>query len=186
MEKKLSFADAAFEMERICEQLDEVEDIGVLIQEVFNNAKDDLKSAIDRRIKFIKYAESQILIAKDMRDQWATRAERFEKTIEQLKKNTIDVMKANPALPYKGTIGAFKIYKNSQPSMTFDYDTVELSRRNIEVVDRMGTCAPSEYVTIQEVRILDKARLKEDIKNGKEVAGVSLEYGEHVRMNLNI
>lgn len=166
--KKLSFSEAAADLEILCEQIDDGADINQLVTQLFNRAQDELKDAVDRRIKFIKYAESQVVIAKEMRDEWAARAKRFEKAMEYIKNNTKEVIKANPNIPYKGTIGGFKLYKNSQPSL----------KLIDEVFDEL------DYVKVVEETVFESDRLRQDLKDGKIVMGASLEYGEHLRISL--
>lgn len=167
---RLSFADAAAELEILCEHIESLDELDTAIHAAFSRSQDSLKDSIDRRIKFLKYAESQVAIAKGMRDEWSKRAFRFETTIERIKADTLGVMKANPDLPYKGTIGGFKRYKNSVPSLEMDENWAE---------------DPSYFVT-KTISSLDKERLRADLKTGKEIPGVSLRYGEHVRVSTEI
>ncbi len=170
MTDRLSFADAANELENLCQQIDETEEnLGELVSQLFNRAQDTLKDSIDRRIKFIKYAESQIIVAKDMRDEWAHRAQMFEKTIEYIKENTKQVIKMNPGLPMKGNIGGFKLYKNSMPSLHI----------------LPGARIPDQY-WLYPMPVIDKVKMRDDLKKDIAVEGAFLEYGEHVRIGLEI
>lgn len=165
---KLSLAEAAAALEYLCEHIESLESLDAEIQNLFSEAHGSLKDCVDRRIKFLKYAESQVMLAKQMRDEWAKRALRFETAIERIKANTIAVMKANPDVPYKGDLGAFKIQKNSVPVLEMPEDW-----------DKDPT-----YFIEKRYLSLDKEKLKADLKAGKEIPGVSLRYGEHLRMSI--
>lgn len=170
MDKKpISFAEAAQDLEALCEKIDEIEDVGPIIQQMFTRAQDDLKATVDRRIKFLKYAESQMTMAKKMRDQWGDRAQRFEKTIEYIKNDTLQTMKLNPNLPYRGSIGGFKVFRNSQPSIIYTDDFI-----------------PAEYIEESIVVTTNKEKLRKDLLEGKEIPGCKLQYGEHIRVSLDV
>lgn len=184
---KLSFAEAAGDLERICQQIDNQEEtIEETLHEIFTQARDTLMEAVDRRIKYIKYTESQVRLAKEMRDEWSDRAQRLEKALEYIKDDTKAVIKENPGIPFRGSLGSVKIYKNATPSLRIEPDSLKLAKQTHEIVEYAGTLAPMEYVEMKEVRVLNKEKLKNDLKAGKEIPGISLEQGDHVRITLEI
>ncbi len=165
---KISFAEAATTLEHLCDQIDNADVIADNIQTIFKQSTDDLSAAVNRRISYLKYAESQLEGAKKMRDTWNARATKFVKVIERIKADTMATMKANPNLPYKGTLGVFSIRKNSQPSLIIDNETF------------VRCCA--DFIQVKEE--IDKVSLKVALLNGQEITGVRLEYGEHLRIGV--
>lgn len=183
---KLSFAEAAHDLEQLCEQIDDAENISAMLHDMFDRARETLQESVDKRIKYVKYAETQLRLAKEMRDEWATRAQRFEKALEYIKDNTKEVIKANPGIPFRGSLGSVKVCKNSVPSLRIDPDCVILAKHTQELVEYMGVIAPEEYIENIEIRVLNKEKLKADLKAGKEVPGITLEHGDHVRITLDV
>lgn len=163
---KISFLDAANHLEQICDKVDSIDEIDKEIEGLFTEATSDLSESVDRRIYFIKYAESQIIAAKKMREEWDSRVKRFEAMIIKIKQSTIETMKAFPNLPYKGETGSFRIQKNSVPSIRIWDEGI----------------IPEDYYIIS--RAVSRALIKGAIDAGFNVDGVSVEYGEHLRIGL--
>lgn len=159
---KISFFEAASQLEAICTTVDSADEITEAIEDIFSVSMTTLSESVDRRIAFLEYAESQIEHAKKRRDKWANRAKQFERALERIKTNTIQVMKNAPDLPYRGELGTLKIQKNSQPSVIVD-----------------ETSLHSDYCNVSYAP--NRTRIKEAILDGTEVAGARLEYGEHLK-----
>lgn len=162
----ISLHEAASNLERICDTIDSVDDISAELQSAFAEAGQDLASSVDRRISYIKYCESQIDAARNMREEWDDRAKKFETILDRIKQDAIAAIKANPNLPYKGMLGKLRVQKNSTPYLVLDPD-----------FDIMP------YVVKLEPRI-DRSEIIKALKEGKEVPHAKLEYGEHLRVGL--
>ncbi len=165
----ISFYDAATNLERICEDIDYADDITQELKDVFAEANDNLTTAVDRRISYIKYCESQIDAALNMREEWNDRAKKFQKILERIKLETIDTIKANPNLPYRGEMGKLRVQRNSAPTLCIDE----------------ANFAPSQNCYIEKIsKTLNKQMIIEELKAGNEISGAWLEYGEHLRIGL--
>ncbi len=165
---KISFAEAAMTLEHLCDQIDSADVIADNIQTIFKQSTDDLSAAVNRRISYLKYAESQLEGAKQMRDKWNERATKFVKVIERIKTDTMATMKANPHLPYSGSMGKFSIRRNSQPSLIIEDDSY--LRCN------------ADWLEVKEE--INKTAVKKALLDGQEITGVRLEYGEHLRIGV--
>lgn len=163
----ISLHEAASNLERICDNIDSVDDISAELQSAFVEAGQDLASSVDRRISYIKYCESQIDAARNMREEWDDRAKKFETILDRIKQDAIAAIKANPNLPYKGMLGKLRVQKNSTPTLVL----TESFCAGIYNVDKVITS-------------LDKKAIIEDLKQGEEIPGAKLEYGEHLRVGL--
>lgn len=164
----ISFAEAATSLEALCAEIDTAPELTEAIKDLFVESVADLEKSVDRRISYIKYAESQIVAAKESAHQWVRRQRHFESMLEKIKQNTVEVIKANPGVPYKGNLGVLKVQKNPAPSVVLADDCLER--------------IPSQYIRV--IQTVNRDAVKEDLKNGIEVAGAKLEWGEHLRVGL--
>lgn len=168
----ISFLEAAIELERLCDKVDSIDEITPVIEKIFSAATSDLSESVDRRISFIKYAESQIESGKTMRDQWDARIKRFERILNDIKHQTTEVMKSSPNLPYKGQLGSLKVQKNSVPSLVFE---------NADHFMRQYFYS----VYVDHVPKINNAEVKKYLQAGEILEGTKLEYGEHLRISIN-
>lgn len=162
---KISLQEAAVNLERLCDEIECVDDITDQLQVLFGDAKLDLKDSVDRRIALINYANSQVEAAKEMCNGWANRRKKFETIIEHVKASTLNTMKAFPNLSYTGNLGSFQIRKSPPSLVVHDRDKID-----------------NEFFIV-ELRI-DHQKLKSALKDGREIQGVSLEQSDHVRISL--
>ncbi len=160
-----SFFEAATDLESLCDKIDNSPEITEDIKHMFEDAKSSLQQAVDRRISYVKYCESQIQSAKTNRDDWAKRAQRFEKILASIKEDTIATINANPSLPFRGTMGALIIQKNSVPSLNVDETSVAMKYWN-------------------KIPVLNRELIKRDLMAGEKVKGASLVQGHHLRIGL--
>lgn len=184
MHTKLSFRECAEDMERLCDQIDDLEgeELGVLVLELLDRSKHTLQESVDRRIAFIRYCESQEAKARELRNAWEARLRKFEKLTEKIKTDTLETMKANPGVPFHGTHEKFRVQKNSQPKLVHP---LTLRKEQIEVVE-IDEFAPllDTFIESKIVHVLRKDLLKDAIKQGFKQTGVSLEIGEHIRIGV--
>lgn len=164
----ISFAEAANYLENLCLEIDNAEEIDAAMQMLFQDSAQELAHQVDRRISFIKYAESQVDAAKKMRDEWQERADKFDAMIDRIKSNTVSTIKANPGVPYKGKLGALRVQKNSVPSLVIDDEESLLSIQRYQ----------------RRPIYLDKGAVKRDLEQDLIVHGARLEYGEHLRIGV--
>src|SRR3990167_1395036 len=103
--RKISFADAALEVERICDEIEDLEEIDERVSSLFSEAIENLSETVDRRVRFLDYLDSQIKQATENVDIFHHRKKILEKTKDQVKQRTVETIKANPKLKFKGTLG---------------------------------------------------------------------------------
>lgn len=160
----ISLSHAATRLEYLCEEIDFSEVLTDHLKQDFDEFKDDLGKAVDRRISYIKYCESQIDLAMKNKEEWYERALSFRVILERIKKNAIETIRANPNLPYKGQWGALRVQKNSKSTLIVeDEEKIDDSFFETEM-------------------ILNKGWVREAIEEGKSIEGARLELGEHLRV----
>lgn len=164
----ISFQEAAANLERICDTIDSAEEISEHLEAAFAGASSEFAYVVDKRISYMKYCESQISSAIDMIDQWTERAQRFQRILDRIKKDTINTVKANPSIPYRGKLGSIRVQRNSVPALVLDE-----AKFNGE-----------KYVEVKTVIGINKTAVIQDLKKGEQIPGAKLEYGEHVRIGL--
>ena len=171
MIKKISFAEAALVLEQLCDEVEKAENIEDAFLSKFAESTHDLSEAVDRRISYIKYAESQIALCQQMKEQWHNRSKKFSKIIERLEANTMETIKANRKLLYKGQLGSFNIQKNSMPSLVLD-NTDEFMERY------------SNSIYVDQIPKINNSEIKKYLQAGEVLEGARLEYGEHLRISV--
>lgn len=165
---KISLSEAAGLLEHLCDNIANSDQVDHTLELFFKTYMNNLSESVDRRISYIKYAESQIKMATEMRDSWDARIKRFNAVIERIKVNTIETMKGNPSIPYKGSFGSLSIRRNAQPSLVIQSEKELFYQKEF----------------IIEKREINRAALKTSLLAGTNIPGASLEYGEHLRIQI--
>lgn len=159
------FALAAVDLSLICDRIDNEENIDDLIKMEFDSAVDDVTAAVDRRKFLLSELELKIKQAKEYKEQAAKAVKAFEKIKERVVETTKQVIEANPGIPFKDSLGKkVSVMKNPMPSLKVDEGWQE-----------------SNYAKVVHKLELDKATLKQDLIDGKEVDFAKLEFGTQLR-----
>ena len=112
---------------------------------------------------FYKNVESKIDLAKEYKDKADMVIKKLKYTQEKLKGLVIEAYKASGQLPAHDEFNPIKI----------------MSMGKVEVLDE--TKIPEEYYVEKIEQRLDKRRILEELKDGKEIPGVRLKNNKHVR-----
>lgn len=164
-QNRISFSQAASDLEHICDTIDNLEDdIGPIIEKLFSERIESFSESVDRRIKYIAYLDSQILLCHENEKDWYLRRQRLQKTLNQIKSRTIETIKANPNLKYKGKLGSFVLRKSASV-----------------IIDDISLL-PQEFVQIKSETIPLKNDIKQSLKSGKPVSGAKLEERENLQI----
>lgn len=123
----------------------------------FETATDDLKEKLEASCKYITNEKAVIQGLKDEENRLKARRQAKENAIERLKKLMLDAMIA--AGEKKLPCGTFTCSVQANP------ERVIMDEPYIENV-------PEEYLKIPEPEI-DKAKIKEDLKAGKDLGGIA-------------
>ena len=112
---------------------------------------------------FYKNIDSKIALAKEYKDKADLVIKKLKYTQEKLKGLVIEAYKASKQLPAHDEFNPIKI--------------MEMGK--VEVMDE--TKIPSEYYIEKIETRLDKRRILDELKLGKEIPGVRLKRNKHVR-----
>ena len=112
---------------------------------------------------FYKNIDSKIALAKEYKDKADLVIKKLKYTQEKLKGLVIEAYKTSGQLPAHDDFNPIKI--------------MEMGK--VEVIDE--TKIPNEYYVEKIETRLDKRRILEELKEGKEIPGVRLKKNKHVR-----
>ena len=172
---KVPMAFAATILSRLCDQIDDGVDPSDALVAVFEETKLDLADAVDRRIAFETWLSGSIETAKKARDAYAERARKLTAAHEAFKKNTMDIMQANPNLPYKGDLGRLAIQANPA-SLKLAFAGKELTP---DVIAMFGV--DQKYVKTFTTLVLDTVAVKAALQAGETFEWATLERGQSLR-----
>lgn len=177
---KINLLDAAILFEKICSDIETQDEVNEELKRQFSEAQDLTMDQVDRRIEFMLYVEAQRDKAKDMATRWTARAKALEGTMEWIKNQAKTVLMAVPGVPLKGSLGAFKLVKNSKAALVTRCQTAKFS---FEIVPDTDGIDP-DYLKTMQFTVLDKDRIRSDLAAGKDVPFASLFQDYHVRFSL--
>lgn len=180
-QRKVPFAYAAGELAAICDMLDAGQELDAILVEKFKSARLDLADSVDRRVTFLGFCEAAIDHAKKARDSWTQQARRLEGVFSRVKELTVEVITANPDLPYKGDIGNLRVQK-SPPSIDIHVPTKEISARYV-VDDELITKneIPANFVKELTFKQLNIEEIRKHLGDDKEVPFAKKTQGSHLR-----
>ena len=112
---------------------------------------------------FYKNIDSKIALAKEYKERADLVMRKLKYTQERLKGLVIEAYKASGQLPAHDEFNPIKIIKMGK----------------VEIIDE--TKIPSEYYIEKIETRLDKRRILDELKLGKEIPGVRLKKNKHVR-----
>ena len=139
-----------------------------MLLEAFKNQEEEISFKLEGYCKFLKNLESDIAGLKAEEDRLKARRKAMENTRDRMKVVMQMAMETAGEKKVKGQI--FTIYIQANP------ESVVLDESYIENI-------PPEYLKVRDPEI-DKAKLKEDLKNGVNLEGIAhLEqnYGLRIR-----
>jgi hypothetical protein len=138
-----------------------------LTEEEINEQLDELHTELHEKENgvywFYKNIESKITLAKEYKDKADGVIKKLKYTQERLKGLVIESYKASGQLPAHDEFNPIKIIETGQ----------------VYILDESKI--PEEYYVEKIESRLDKRRVLEELKEGKEIPGVTLRKNKHVR-----
>ena len=135
-----------------------------MVQAALEEVEGNFEDKAENIIKLIKSVEGDIKAYKEEEIRLSTRRRTLENKVINLKVYLESSLKAIGKKEIKGKLFTLKIQKNA-PSV---------------IIDDLNTI-PKEYLK-ESLILVDKTKLKEDLKNGLEIAGARLEASESLRI----
>ena len=139
----------------------------VALQDTMEALSMDIEDKADGYAKVIRQLEANVAACKAEIQRLKTAATVMDNNIKRMKENLQDTMEVTGKRKFKTPLFSFNIQKNP-PSLVLDeVDTARI---------------PADYLIPQEPKI-DTAKLKSDIKAGKDLDGIAhLESGYSLRI----
>jgi hypothetical protein len=165
---KISFVDAASELEELCQKIDNAEEIGPLLQQLFEQRHESFIDSVDRKIRYRAYLESQMQKANHLASVWDSRSHSLAMILSDLNNIIVNTIKANPNLKFQGRLGGFRLQK-SPKKLILDEEKLA-----------------SQFFSEQKITKPNKELIMEYLNCGSEVEGARFEQGEHLRTTKEI
>lgn len=138
-------------------------DMGML-KDTLEGIDGEIEDKADNYARIIKSLDSESKIIKEEEDRLKARRTSLDNKIKWLKTNLEQAMIATEKRKFKTPFFSFGIQKNGASLRVSDSAKI-----------------PEAYYIPQDPK-LDSRKLKEDVKNGLEIEGVSLEQTESIRI----
>ena len=135
-----------------------------IIQSAIEEVEGNFEDKAENIVKLIKSVEGDIKTYKEEELRLSTRRKTLENKVINLKVYLESSLKAIGKKEIKGKLFTLKIQKNA-PSV---------------VIDDLNTI-PKEYLK-ESIVLVDKTKLKDDLKNGLDVPGARLQSTESLRI----
>lgn len=183
---KISLESSAIELEALASKIETLEELPNELERLFSLVHEEMKDAVDRRIRYLSYLKSAITGSKEMRDAWTKRAQILDRIEAWIKQNTAWILERCPELKFKGSIGELRLQKNSQATLVLDETVSDF--RGTWLDDSFPDTDKEIFQTIKEYLDagfkLNTERIKEDLEEGKSLPFAKLETGLHVRVKI--
>ena len=134
-----------------------------MVQAALNEVEENFEDKAENVVKLMKSIEGDIKAFKEEETRLSTRRKSLENKVKNLKEYLEGNLKALGKREVKGKIFTLKIQKNAPKLIIEDLDSI-----------------PKEY--LETYIEANKNKIKDDLKNGIEIAGVKLESSESLRI----
>ena len=133
--------------------------------EALNAIDGELAEKLENYASVMKNIESDIAGIKAEEGRLAERRKTMENSIKRMKENMQFTMETAGEQKLKGEKFTFTVQKNP-PSLKVLDDAV----------------IPPQFISVEEVRNIDKKAILAELKNGVEISGVEIQQGESIRI----
>jgi len=181
--EKIPLGKAAEDLSAIADLLEESGDLDEALVKVFGEAHALQKDAVDRNFLFHQYVKSQIALAKDMADNWKHQKDVMQNVLERHKDRIKFIMEANPDIPFKGAQGKMTL-QASPSALNLAFQSSKRTFETISDHDITKYKVDASYVDIVQLKALNKEKVKEDLKAGRELPFARLTQSKHVRFKV--
>ena len=185
IKKRTPLELAALDFAAVLNQIEALDgDLDQAVLSTFGELKLELAEAVDRRIYFLQYLESQIEHVEKMKKAWSERQRVLETLQDRIKESTKQtIMNTDAKLKLKGTTGELSLQK-SPPALYLSFD---VHRKSYEIVtdDEIAKHKiPTKYLQHVELLQLNKIAIREDLQAGVELNFAKLVRNSHIRIRV--
>jgi len=125
----------------------------------------ELAEKLENYAMIIKNIQSNIDGKKFEAKRLLERAKSEEESIKRMKENMQQAMEAAGQTKVKGEKFNFNVQKNPPSLKVLDENLI-----------------PQDFVSVEEIKIIDKKAILAELKNGVEISGVEIQQGESIRI----
>lgn len=179
--KKTSLAVLSHAFVDLCNEIDDQEEVSDALVEKFMNVELAHTEKCDAWIYNLDQVKSRIAFLKE-RKKRIEQGYKFAQNLEIRMKEYVKYQIENNDIPFKGTEGVIKLQaspKKVDHNITVENKTV-YNAVDISIADLIPDC--QEYLKSHTYYSIDLAKIKADLKSGKELSFASLSKGTHVRI----
>ncbi len=183
--KKHTLAEYAFEIEKVCDYIDNFEGpIPESLIKAFAEKQADLATKVESWIGFLDAVKSRIELLKEQKE----RVTKAVKTAENFQRGLKDylryVLEAAPSVQYKCDTGRIALQKNPR-SLKIDFETKDVTVYN-QIDKALIDLEPSlnAYIKPVTLYVMDNEKLKADLDAGMLIPWARFEAGNHIRIRV--
>jgi hypothetical protein len=180
---KINLGEAAQRLEQLCEQIETLEEVNEGIQFLFEHETENLKEAVDRRIRYFLYLDGAIQKAKEMQSAWKNRISILEATRARIEENTKLILQGAPNLRYGGDLGELQIQANGGKPKLQLHGPYENARDKFLTVDD-PLIDTVDHSFLQSGYRLDTELIRKALEIGSMLPFANLVRGNHVRIKI--
>lgn len=184
IKKRAPLEMAALDFAALLQQIEELEDIDQAVLSTFGEMKLELADAVDRRIYFLQFLESQVEHVDKMVKAWQSRKKVLQNLTERMEESTKHtILSANGKLKLSGTTGELSVQR-SPPKLDLLFEPM---RKSFDVLTHDVASKyeiPSKYIQHTEFLQLNKDALREDLQAGIELSWAKIVRGNHIRIKI--
>lgn len=183
--EKISLAEAARELEAVCDKISESDEYDVHLQAAFSDALNELSSSVDRRISFITYLDGAVDQAKNIEKMWQKRRRILERMLDRLKEYTLQNMLMEPNIYFRGKLGELKVRTAGLAKMHLKGVLDQVDGKFIDETDEATLKTLNPYKRfLKPGFILDRGLLKQALERGEKLEDAMIEKGKSVQVKI--
>jgi hypothetical protein len=176
---KLSLVDLAELLERAAEEIEESDEISPDLFQDFKALSYSVSEKTDDWINYLSFVDSQYDRLKAQVERLRKKMWAYDTHRTSLKQYLVNVIRAHPALPFKGETGRLTVRRNSAKSV--DY-SVSFHPRAFERIVHIPEQIPPEYLTTHTITVINHEAVKAALEKGEALSWATLVQGEHLRI----
>lgn len=180
MNKKPSLFNASNHLSYLMDQIDEGADLTESLIAEFNQTREEISLAIDRRKYVLAESDARIEAAKKMISDAKDFIKKIENVKHKIKSTTLKSLKLNPDCVFKDSLGRKVSIRKSPGKVSFDIKKSSTSISNVVEPDTALDPEIAPYISERTYYVIDTDRVKRDLNDGKDLSFARLDKSEYI------
>jgi uncharacterized protein YcgL (UPF0745 family) len=168
---EMAFAAKAFAT--LDQQVESAQTITERMQAAFNDAHEDLKYRVDKRIALYNWTCEQIEAAEEAANFYRRLADHNEEILEELKAQVRRDIESEPSVTFRGRLGLIFTRPNN-PALEYTFGSKHVTPDMIKMFGVDPEYVIEEHIPATVEYSIDNKKLKADLKAGKTVPWANL------------